>query len=179
MLRTLMFQSTASIFKQLKFNLIMDSAKRAGIGFGVTSGVITTLGLMTGLYFTTDSLIAVVGGIIIIAIADAMSDALGIHISTESQGKSDEIIWKSTIYTFFSKFIIASIFLIAFFLFSIKDAIIINIVIGLIIISIMSYKIAKRNKSKIGKTILEHLVISILVIIIATVVGHLVSTYFN
>ena len=57
---------------------------RIGFSFGLTSGIITTLGLMVGLHAGTHSRLAVIGGILTIAIADAFSDALGIHISEES-----------------------------------------------------------------------------------------------
>ena len=53
---------------------------RAGFSFGLTSGAITTLGLMVGLHSGTHSKVVVMGGILVIAVADALSDALGIHI---------------------------------------------------------------------------------------------------
>lgn len=59
----------------------MRTSWKTGISFGLTSGVITTLGLMAGLYSGTHSRAIVIGGILTIAIADAMSDALGIHVS--------------------------------------------------------------------------------------------------
>ncbi len=58
-----------------------------GISFGLTSGIITTLGMIVGLHAGTHSRLAVIGGVLTIAIADAFSDALGIHISEESQNK--------------------------------------------------------------------------------------------
>ncbi len=65
---------------------IVDFMKlNSGFFFGLTSGVITTLGLIIGLYFATASFAAIITGIITIAIADALSDALGIHISKESE----------------------------------------------------------------------------------------------
>ena len=65
---------------------IKDSIKK-GLGFGLTSGIITTLGLIIGLSAGTHSKIAVIGGILTIAFADALSDSLGIHISEESTKK--------------------------------------------------------------------------------------------
>ncbi|MEM4263494.1 MAG: hypothetical protein QW666_01185, partial [Candidatus Woesearchaeota archaeon] len=56
---------------------------RKGFGFGLTSGVITTLGLIVGLDASTQSRFAVLAGIFAIAISDACSDALGMHISEE------------------------------------------------------------------------------------------------
>ena len=57
---------------------MMKESLKTGITFGLTSGVITTLGLMVGLHSGTGSRIAVIGGILTIAVADAFSDALGI-----------------------------------------------------------------------------------------------------
>ena len=59
----------------------MKESVKKGFGFGLTSGVITTLGMMVGLNASTGSRTAVIGGIIAIAIADAFSDAVGMHIS--------------------------------------------------------------------------------------------------
>jgi vacuolar iron transporter family protein len=61
----------------------MKDSLRTGISFGVISGVITTLGLMVGLHSGTGSKLVVLGGIFTIAIADAFSDALGIHVSSD------------------------------------------------------------------------------------------------
>ena len=58
----------------------MKISIRKGFGFGLTSGIITTLGLMIGLTFGTSSKAIVLGGIILIAVADALSDAMGMHV---------------------------------------------------------------------------------------------------
>ena len=86
----------------------MDHSVKTGFSFGLTSATITTLGLMVGLSSSTNSKLAVIGGILIIAVADAFSDALGIHISEESENKhTPKQIWISTVSTFLSKFIFA------------------------------------------------------------------------
>lgn len=56
---------------------------------------------MIGLHSSTNSSIVVIGGIMTIAIADSLSNALGIHISEEAENKYTEIeICESTISTF-------------------------------------------------------------------------------
>jgi hypothetical protein len=93
--------------------MINKHSLKVGFSFGITSGVITTLGLMVGLHSGTHSKFIVIGGILTIAIADAFSDALGIHISEESEGKhNSREIWESTICTFFAKFVFSLIFII-------------------------------------------------------------------
>jgi hypothetical protein len=47
--------------------------------------VTTTLGLIVGLHSFFGSKLVVIGGVLTIAIADAFSDALGIHVSEEAE----------------------------------------------------------------------------------------------
>src|SRR4030042_5795826 len=91
----------------------MNPSLKTGLSFGLTSGIITTLGLMVGLHSGTNSKIAVIGGVLTIAVADAFSDALGIHISEEAENKYvAKEIWEATLSTFFSKFIFALTFIV-------------------------------------------------------------------
>ena len=154
----------------------MKTAIRKGIGFGLTSGIMTTLGLIIGLHASTHSASVVLSGILIIAIADAMSDAFGIHISEESSKKtSAEDVKKSTISTFLTKFVVALTFIVPVLLLSLNTAIIISVIWGLSLISIFSYHIAKIKGKKPYKVVLEHLIITIIVIVITHYVGVLLS----
>ncbi len=69
----------------------MKHSIKTGLSFGLTSGIIKTLGLMVGLHSGTHSKIAVIGGILTIAIVDAFSDALGIHVSEEAENRHGTI----------------------------------------------------------------------------------------
>src|SRR3989344_533725 len=99
--------------------MIMKLSMRKGFGFGLTSGIITTLGLIVGLNSTTIS-------------------------------------------TFISKFIFALTFIIPILLFNLSTAIIVSIIWGLSLISVFSYYVAKRERIKPHKVILEHLAIAII-----------------
>lgn len=156
----------------------MKLSIRKGFSFGLTSGIITTLGLIVGLHSGTHSKLVVLGGIIAIAIADAFSDALGIHISEESENKhTPREVWESTISTFLAKFIFASTFIAPVLLFQLDMAIIISVIWGLSLITMVSYHIASQQKKKPSKVILEHLVIAVLVIIVTHYVGVWVATF--
>ncbi|MFH1151841.1 MAG: hypothetical protein V1788_01820 [Nanoarchaeota archaeon] len=158
----------------------MRESIKKGFGFGLTSGIITTLGLMVGLQASTDSKLAVIGGIIIIAIADALSDSLGMHISEEFNEKnSQKKVWESTLSTFLSKFIFAISFIIPVLIFNLSMAIIISIIWGLFLISIFSFYISKTNHYNPIKIVTEHLLIAIFVIIVTHYLGLFVKAYFG
>ena len=158
----------------------MKKSFRVGFSFGLTSGVITTLGLMIGLNSSTNSKIVVIGGILTIAIADALSDSMGIHIAAESQNKhSVKDIWEATISTFSYKFIFSSIFIIPVVLFELCTAVPICILIGLYLIFASSLVIAREQKTSAWKVIGEHLILTIIVIIVAHFVGLFIAQTFG
>ncbi len=150
---------------------------KTGFSFGSTSGIITTLGLIVGLHSGTHSRIVVIGGILTIAIADAFSDALGIHMSEESENKhSTREIWESTIMTFLAKFIFALTFLIPVFLFQLSTAIIVSIIWGLSLITFFSFRMGKEQNVNPYQVAGEHLLITIVVVIITHFIGDWIAT---
>jgi vacuolar iron transporter family protein len=157
----------------------MRQSIKTGISFGLTSGIITTIGLMVGLYSGTKSELAVIGGILTIAVADAMSDALGIHISEESdKNNSGKHIIYATFATFFAKFLFALTFLIPFLFFEMKNAIIFGMIYGLIVLSLLSYNVAKRRNENKLYVIFEHLSIAVIVIFVTYYLGKLINYLF-
>ncbi len=158
----------------------MNHSIKVGFSFGLTTAIITTLGLMVGLEAGTSSRLAVIGGIITIAVADAFSDALGIHISEESEGgHTTKEIWISTISTFLTKAFFASLFIIPLLIFSLSTAIIVSIIFGLSLVVIFSYFLAKQQSAKPWRIIGEHLLIASVIILITHYLGKWISNIFN
>ncbi len=150
----------------------MRDSLRTGITFGLTSAVITTLGLMVGLHSGTHSKIVVLAGILTIAIADAFSDALGIHISEEAENAhTTKQIWTATVSTFLAKFLFALTFVVPVVLFTLSTAIVISLIWGMLILTLLSYFIAKTQSEPSWKIVGEHLMIAIVVIGITHWVG--------
>ena len=150
---------------------------RRSISFGLTSAVITTLGLMVGLHSGTHSKIVVLAGILTIAIADAFSDALGIHVSEEADNTNTaKQIWGATVATFLTKFLVAMTFVVPVLLLSLSAAIVVNLIWGMSILSVLSYIIAKSQGESPWKIVGEHLLIAIVVIGITHWVGDWIGT---
>jgi len=158
----------------------MKNSLKKGLSFGLTSAVITTLGLMVGLNSSTRSKLAVISGILVIALADAFSDSLGVHISEESNKEnSTRHVWEATIATFLTKAIFALSFLIPFIFFKLSTSILISIVWGVIILSVLSYKISNEEERKNFSVVFEHLLIATVVILISYYLGLLINNFFN
>ena len=143
----------------------MRQSVKTGLSFGLTSGVITTLGLLVGLNAGTHSRVAVIGGIITIAVADALSDAMGIHLAEESKNNGSELeIWEATLATFAAKFVIAMSFVLPVILLPLDQAVLASVGWGLGLLTVLSYGLAKAQKFAPWRVIAEHVAIALLVV---------------
>jgi len=74
----------------------------------------------------------VLAGILTIAIADAFSDALGIHVLEEAVNtNTTKQIWVATIATFLTKFLFAITFIVPVLLLTLSTAIVVSLIWGL------------------------------------------------
>jgi VIT1/CCC1 family predicted Fe2+/Mn2+ transporter len=156
---------------------MLNHSIKTGVCFGLTSGVITTLGLMVGLNSGTHSRLAVLGGILTIAVADAFSDALGIHIAEESESTHTHWeIWQSTIATFLSKLLFALTFAVPVILLDLPAAVMVSVVYGLSVLGLLSFYLAREQGDNPLKVIAEHLGIALVVIGATYAVGTWVNS---
>ena len=156
------------------------SGARTGLFFGATSGVITTVGLLTGLHAGTKSLAAVLGGILVIAVADALSDALGIHLAEEANPDTTTgHVWSATVSTFVTKFVFAASFAVPLLLLPLQTAVIVSIAWGMLVIAVLSYFLARSQGERVLPVVLEHLGIAIVVVVLSQLIGAWVGARFG
>jgi VIT1/CCC1 family predicted Fe2+/Mn2+ transporter len=152
---------------------------RTGLFFGATSGVITTIGLITGLNAGTGSLAAVLGGILVIAVADAMSDALGIHLAEEADpATTTQHVWSATLSTFLTKFIFSLSFAVPLLLLPLQQAVVVSVIWGMIVIAVLSYFLGRSQDESPLAIIAEHLGIAIAVVVLSHLIGAWVGRTF-
>jgi VIT1/CCC1 family predicted Fe2+/Mn2+ transporter len=156
-----------------------------GVSFGLTSGVITALGMIVGLSSATSSRLAVVAGITIMAIVDGLADAAGLHMSEESElerGRTKHTpkeVWLTTLFTFIfvSGFILT--FAVPILFFPLEIAVFIAIVWGIILIILLNFYIAKIKHESPVKLIYEHILLALLVIVVSGYVGKLIARWIK
>ncbi|NNF40324.1 MAG: hypothetical protein HKN64_03015 [Woeseiaceae bacterium] len=157
-----------------------NDGARTGLFFGATSGVITTIGLIVGLNSGTQSMTAVLGGILVIAVADAMSDALGIHLAEESDPRTSHgQVWSATVMTFITKFVFSISFAVPLLLLPLTSAVPVSVAWGLLVIVLLSYFLARSQGERPVPVIAEHLGIAILVVVLSHFIGVWVAHRFG
>jgi vacuolar iron transporter family protein len=141
------------------FNVI-----KSGIGFGLTSGIITTVGLIVGLYTLNASSIMFIGGILTIAISDSISDSFGMNVAQRTtchaSFKDGLLAFVATLIT---KAFISVSFIMPFILFTTGYAVLFSLLWTAILTIILSIYLSKTN----GQTIPRTLLINALIVIIA------------
>jgi VIT1/CCC1 family predicted Fe2+/Mn2+ transporter len=156
-----------------------------GISFGLTSGVITAIGMIVGLNSATSSKLAVVAGIIIMAIANGLGDAAGLHMTEESEvenglGKhTHQEVWLTTFFTFISIAGVILTFSIPVLIFPLKTAVFISIGWGIVLLIILNIYTARIKKESVIKLIVEHFVLAVFIIIASWWVGDFIARRVN
>jgi vacuolar iron transporter family protein len=120
----------------------------------------------------------IIGSILVVALADNISDSLGIHIYQETQKFRSSDVWLSTLTNFLTRFLVSAIFIVFFFFMPLLAAVCWSLIYGLISLSIISYRIAQERKVNPWLSIAEHLAIAAIVIILSRYAGILISTKF-
>jgi len=158
----------------------MNVSIKKGLSYGTTSGVITSLGLLIGLYSSDSSRVVIVAGLLTIAFADALSDGLGMHISEESENhKTVREIWEATISTVVAKMVLGLSFVVAVLILPLPVAIVVDVIYGLLSLALLSYKIARQNGEKARVVLIEHVGLAIFVILGSYIIGNLINLYFK
>lgn len=156
-----------------------------GVSFGLTSGTITALGMLVGIYAATSSTLALVAGLVTMAIADGLADAAGLHVVEEAQieeGRArynQKEVWMTTIVTFLSVTGFILTFVIPVLFFPINTAILIDIGWGMLLLILLNFYIAKIKNEKPVELIIEHVLLAIFVIIVSNWVGGLIGMWLK
>ena len=158
----------------------MKNIDLSRFSFGITAAITTSLAIIIGLGPTHNPKIYIISTLLVLAIADNLTDSLGIHIYRESQcigEKRDTLI--STISNFLTRLTISITLIMFVFLLPMQYAIISSVVLGLSLLTVLSYLIAIKQKKNPYKVVIEHIGIVVIVIIISYFLGQIITNYFN
>lgn len=153
-------------------NFLLSKEELEGAVFGITSGVITTLGVLVGVITATDSKLATVAAILTVAVADAVSDALGIYSAKETEkGVSERTIWRITQASFWTKFTSSVIFIIPMIFFNQILAILISVIAGFTLLFWLGAVVGKIRNKKTLVSSLEHAILGLIVVFVTFLLG--------
>jgi len=147
--------------------------------FGSSAAIITDVSLIVGLGSARAGKGPILAGLLTIAVADNISDSLGIHLYKESEGYDQKLSFVSTVLNFFSRLLISCTFIAIVLLLPMAQAVYAGLVWGLLLVVIISYLISRRNKDNPLKEIAIHVLVAAVVIALSRWLGHEIAVFFH
>jgi VIT1/CCC1 family predicted Fe2+/Mn2+ transporter len=146
---------------------------------GSTAAIITSMGLIAGLSHGEGSKASTIASLMIIAVADNISDSLSLHIYKESEGADRKEIASGTYGNFLARLLVVLTFVAIVMLFSANVAVLSASAWGLTLLTLLSYSIAKTKQTNPPREIVWHLVVAVLVIIASRLLGMLIAGHLG
>ncbi len=142
--------------------------------FGAASALITNMGLIMGLLATVNARVNIIASVLVIALADNISDSFGIHVYQESERLSRKEVWFSTGTNFLTRFLVSMVFVGFVYFLPINIAVICSLIYGLLLLSFISYIIGRDEDENPLYAVFEHLAIALFVILLSEFVGRMI-----
>lgn len=147
--------------------------------FGGTSGIVTSMGLIIGLGAATAEESTIVSGLLIVALADNISDSLSIHMYQEAEKLDQHAALRTTLANFLVRFFFALTFVIIVAVLPRAYAGIVSLAWGFLLLGGLSYVLARSRGvsplSEVGK----HLAVAIVVIAASRLIGSWILHYVH
>ncbi|MEI7690545.1 MAG: hypothetical protein WCI63_02890 [bacterium] len=144
------------------------------VSFGSTAAIVTSMGLIVGLSSIDSTKASLLTGLLIIAIADNVSDTFGIHIFQESRAEVKPV--KNVIIpNFLARLIISLSFIFFVVLLPSQLYQYVAVIWGMFILSILSFFIAQMKKTSPIKEITFHVLLAFMVIAVSQALAYFIK----
>lgn len=181
----------AEVIKKSYLDMIVDKAlpkwlsailrfhDRVGeLTFGITSGILTTVGVLVGVNSATGSKLSVVAAIAAIAVADSCSDAFGMYMSKVSErGASRQAALRFTMGTLAGKFTLPLTFVVPIFALPLSTAVVVNLGWASIALALLSAEQAIVAQKPVLKEAGKNLLLAAVIVVLSTITGTLVAKW--
>lgn len=158
---------------------IMKQIDLRKITFGITSAIITGIASVGTLFANPGGKTLIIPSLLVFAIADNIADTFGIHIYQDSELLKEKQVWTGTFFNYFARLLISLLFIIILLIFPTYLASIFCIIIGLSLLTGISYVIAKQRKISPLSMIIEHLTLAVVVLALSTLLGSIIRSQIH
>jgi predicted membrane channel-forming protein YqfA (hemolysin III family) len=151
-----------------------EEYKNINFSLGATAAIVTSMSLIAGLAQGNYTKTGLIASLLVFAIADNISDSLGLHIYKESEGASRRETRIFTYGNYIARLFLSATFVLIVLLFSSYLAFIVSFLWGSTLLAILSYFIAKKKNAKPSSEIIWHLTIALMVVLGSRFLGNLI-----
>jgi predicted adenylyl cyclase CyaB len=146
--------------------------------FGITSGILTTVGVLVGMGSATDSPLAVIAALVSIAIADSCSDAFGMYMARVSErGTPRGQALRHALGTLAGKALLTATFLVPLLLLPLRAAVWVDLAWGALGLALLSAEQAVVDQQSVARRVALNLGLAVLIVLNAWLAGRLVAHF--
>ena len=145
------------------------------VSFGAVSAIVTSIGLIVGLGTAGISTPTIIGGLLIVGLADNLTDSLSIHVYQESEKLEQQAAFEATISNFIIRLLISISFVIITLAFSSSIAVFVSLAWGIALLTGVTWLVAKSRGANVTTEVLKHLAVAAVVIVASRAIGVLIN----
>jgi VIT1/CCC1 family predicted Fe2+/Mn2+ transporter len=151
----------------------------AWISFGGTAAIVTSMGLIQGLDAAASSKQAIISALLIVALADNLSDSLSVHVYQEAEQLEAREAFRSTLANFVTRLLVALSFVALVITLPRDSLAVVTVAWGFLLLALLTVRIARARGAHIGREIAKHVVIAAIVILISRWLGSWIADIFG
>jgi hypothetical protein len=144
--------------------------------FGATAAIMTSMALIVGLGSANSGKAGIIGGLLIIAIADNLSDTLGIHVYEECK-VGGTVAVRTSVSNYLTRLLTSCSFVVIVLVLPLGVARWAGVVWGGALLSALTYLIAKSRSVKPVPEVAIHLLVAAVVVVLSQVIGSVIARF--
>jgi len=149
------------------------------ISFGGTAAIVTSTGLILGLEAAAGSRQTIVSALLIVALADNLSDSLSVHIYQEAERLESREALLSTLANFATRLMVALSFVLLVVVTPRDSMPVAAGAWGFILLALLTYRIARARGAPVGREIAKHVMVAAIVLAISRWLGAWIAGAFG
>lgn len=151
----------------------------SNVSYGGTAAIVTSVALIFGLGAATATKSAIVSGLLIVALADNLTDALSMHIYQESERRLETSeAFMQTWRNFATRLALALTFVLLVLLLPVNWALVASAAWGLSLLTLLTWALARERRVSFAKELGKHFAAALAVILASRAIGAIVTARF-
>jgi VIT1/CCC1 family predicted Fe2+/Mn2+ transporter len=142
--------------------------------YGGTAAIVTSMSLIVGFDVATVARTTLLTGLLIVALADNLTDSLAIHMYQESEQLDGRTAFDATVSNFATRLGLSLSFVALAAFLPRSATVIASIVWGLSLLSALTYVIARRSGRPPAPEIVKHLLTAVAVMLMSKAISHFI-----
>lgn len=149
-----------------------------GYSFGGTAAVVTSMGIVVGFDAATTPRATVITSLLVVAVADNISDSLSIHVYQESEKLEERAAFRATLTNFAARLVVVLSFVACVALAPPTWTVVVVLAWGLSLLAAISFSVARARRVRPRLEIAKHLGVAIAVIVVSRVAAAIIYAWF-